>query len=269
MDDDQHRDGPVAVVVGGGSGIGAAVAARQRDGGHTVVVWDVAGPRDVDCDITDADGVDTALAATEDRHGVPAVLTVSAGIGHAGLLTDVEPAEWDRVMGVNAKGVWLVMRAVARRWRATGTAGSVVVTSSISSRVADRNMGLYCASKAALDMVVRVAAAEWGPDGIRVNAVAPGVTRTPMLGPAPTDSGWLAGVRDRTPLDRLGRAEDVAEAAVALHGLAWVTGQVLDCDGGLGLASPIDSYGAMLAARAARGTSTGGGSGRVQHNGGT
>ena len=147
--------------------------------------------------------------------------------------------------------------------------GKIINFASQAGRRGEPLVSVYCASKAALDMVVRVAAAEWGPDGVRVNAVAPGVTRTPMLGPAPTDSGWLAGVRDRTPLDRLGRAEDVAEAAVALHALAWVTGQVLDCDGGLGLASPIDSYGAMLAARTARGTSTGGGSGRVQHNGGT
>jgi NAD(P)-dependent dehydrogenase (short-subunit alcohol dehydrogenase family) len=92
---------------------------------------------------------------------------------------------------------------------------------------------------------VRVAAFEWGAAGLRVNAVGPGVTRTPMLPPLPTDSGWLAEVASRTPLGRLGEAEEVAEAIVVLHELGWVTGQVLDADGGLSLHSPIDSYGSF------------------------
>ena len=103
-------------------------------------------------------------------------------------------------------------------------------------------MGLYCASKAALDMVVRVAAREWAP-AIRVNAVAPGVTDTPMLGPAPREGAWLTGVAGRTALGRLGRPEDIAEAIVAVHGMGWVTGQIIECDGGLSLHSPIDPTG--------------------------
>ena len=90
-------------------------------------------------------------------------------------------------------------------------------------------MGIYCASKAALSMLVQVAAAEWGALGIRVNAVAPGVTRTPMLGrgPAATVEGspWLAGVAERTALGRLGEASDIAEQIIALHSMDWVTGQ--------------------------------------------
>jgi NAD(P)-dependent dehydrogenase (short-subunit alcohol dehydrogenase family) len=92
-------------------------------------------------------------------------------------------------------------------------------------------------------MLVRVAAVEWAPAGVRVNAVAPGVTRTPMLGPVPTDRGWLAEVAARTPLGRLGEPDDVAAAVLAVHDLAWVTGQVLDCDGGLAQRSPIDPPG--------------------------
>jgi NAD(P)-dependent dehydrogenase (short-subunit alcohol dehydrogenase family) len=103
-------------------------------------------------------------------------------------------------------------------------------------------MGLYCASKAALDMVVRVAATEWAP-GVRVNGVAPGVTDTPMLGRAPRDGAWLAGVAGRTALGRLGAADDVAEAVGAVHAMSWVTGQVIECDGGLGLESPIAPMG--------------------------
>jgi NAD(P)-dependent dehydrogenase (short-subunit alcohol dehydrogenase family) len=92
-------------------------------------------------------------------------------------------------------------------------------------------------------MVARVAACEWGAHGIRVNAVGPGVTRTPMLGGAPTDSGWLGAVAERTPLGRLGTPGDIAEVVLALHRLGWVTGQVVECDGGLAQHSPIDAYG--------------------------
>ena len=87
-----------------------------------------------------------------------------------------------------------------------------------------------------------MAAVEWGEFGIRVNAVAPGVTRTPMLGPSATvdDSPWLAGVARRTALGRLGEAGDIAQSIIALHTMEWVTGQVLECDGGLSLHSPIN-----------------------------
>jgi 3-oxoacyl-[acyl-carrier protein] reductase len=121
-------------------------------------------------------------------------------------------------------------------------------------------MGVYCASKAALSMLVRVAADEWGPDGLRVNAVAPGVTRTPMLGPAPSvsveASPWLAAVAGRTALGRLGEPEDVAQVILAVHGMGWVTGQVVECDGGLSLRSPIDPYGEAVSASRARPQST-------------
>ena len=225
-----------AVVVGGGSGIGAALVARYRAAGEKVVVWDVAGDRDVTCDVLDPASIDAALDAT----GVPDELTVTAGVGHAGSLLDARPEDWDRVVGVNARGVWLAMRTVARAMVDAGTGGSIVATSSVSGRLADRGMGLYCASKAALDMIVRVAAVEWAGHGIRVNAVAPGVTATPMLPVVPATRPWLDGVAARTPLGRLGTAEDVAEAVAALHGASWVTGHVLTADGGLSLRSPID-----------------------------
>lgn len=231
-----------AVVVGGVSGIGAAVAAKQRAAGRVVVVWDRAPGGDIACDIADPAQVDRAAAATLQRIGTPAQLTVTAGVGHGGLLADVGPEDWDRVMGINAKGVWLAMRSLAGPMREAG-GGSVIAVSSVSSRLVDRAMGLYCASKAALDMVVQVAAAEWAPT-VRVNAVAPGVTDTAMLGPAPRDGTWLAGVAARTALGRLGSPEEVADAVLALHELHWVTGQVLQCDGGLALHSPIDAFGA-------------------------
>jgi NAD(P)-dependent dehydrogenase (short-subunit alcohol dehydrogenase family) len=229
-------EGP-AVVVGGASGIGAALAARLRADRTEVLVWDRSEPADIICDIGDPAQVDVAVAETVDRVGVPVEVTVAAGVGHAGGLADATPDEWDRVMNVNARGVWLAMRGLGRPMVVAGR-GSIVAISSVSAGLADATMGLYCASKAALDMVVKVAAVEWVP--VRVNAVAPGVTDTPMLGPLPRTGGWLSDVADRTALGRLGRADDVAEAVLAVHSMAWVTGQVVVCDGGLALHSPID-----------------------------
>jgi NAD(P)-dependent dehydrogenase (short-subunit alcohol dehydrogenase family) len=233
--------GSTAVVVGGGSGIGAAVAAAQRARGDEVLVWDRGDGADVHCDITDPAQVEAATAATVERIGAPELVTITAGIGHGGFLLDAPADDWDRVVGVNAKGVWLAMRALARPMLDRG-GGSIVATSSVSARLADRTMGLYCASKAALDMVIAVAALEWAPT-LRVSGVAPGVTDTPMLPPVPRDRGWLARVADRTALGRLGRPDDIAETILALHGMRWVTGQIVPCDGGLSRHSPIDPLG--------------------------
>ncbi len=232
-----------SVVVGGASGIGAAVVKALVARDLPVLVWDVNGRYDVECDISDPASIDRAVGEMVRETGLPPYLTITAGVGQAGMLLDEAADTWDRVMSVNARGPWLVMRAFARAMIQASEPGSIVTTSSVSAHLVDRSMGLYCASKAALSMIVKVAASEWGPNGIRVNGVAPGVTQTPMLGRAPLDSGWLAGVARRTPLARLGQADDIAEAVLALHRMRWVTGQVLDCDGGLSLHSPIDAFG--------------------------
>jgi NAD(P)-dependent dehydrogenase (short-subunit alcohol dehydrogenase family) len=244
---------PLALVIGGGSGIGAALADAYRSQGTRTATWDIAGSHDVTCDVTEPDAIDDAVGVTRMRWGVPTSITVTAGVGHSGLLTEADPDIFDRLMRVNARGPWLCMRAWVGALREERVSGSFVAVSSVSARVADRGMGIYCATKAALSMLVQVAAVEWGGLGIRVNAVAPGVTRTPMLGHgrAATVEGspWLAAVAGRTVLGRLGEAADVAQTIIALHDMDWVTGQVLECDGGLALHSPIDPYGAPSPAR--------------------
>ena len=229
-------------MTGGASGIGAEVARRLRAAGRTVVTWDVQDTADITCDVTDPTAVDAASTRTISEHGVPTHWTLSAGVGCGGMLLDLEADAWDRVMDVNAKGLWLTMRAAARAMSQAGTGGSIVAVTSVSARLADRTMGFYCASKAAADVLVRVAAQEWAPLGVRVNAVAPGVTRTPLLGD-PASTPWVAGPVSRTPLGREGTPEDIAEAVLAVHELGWVTGEVLTADGGLSLHSPIDPLG--------------------------
>src|SRR5271156_4153112 len=234
----------IAVVTGGASGIGREVATRLREAGHDVVVWALPGG-DIACDVSDPDAVLAAMEQTVREHGVPTRMVTCAGIGASGLLLKQQPAQWERVLAVNLTGTWLTIRAGARAMIDAGIGGSIVAVSSISGTLVDRDMGAYCVSKAGIDMLVRVAAAEWGAHGIRVNAVGPGVTRTPMLARPEQLPGWVDGLSERTALGRLGEADDIAEAIVAVLELSWVTGQTVFADGGLALHSPIDSYGQL------------------------
>lgn len=200
---------------------------------------------EIHCDIGDPESVTAALATTQEAHGVPDRLVACAGVGASGQLVDHDVADWKRVIDTNLTGTWLTIRAVAAAMIRAGSGGSIVAVSSISGTVADRDMGAYCVSKAGVDMLVRVAAAEWGCHGIRVNAVGPGVTRTPMLAKPEQLPGWVEGLTERTALGRLGEADDVAAVIVDVLEMQWVTGQTIFADGGLALHSPIDAYGQL------------------------
>lgn len=231
-------------MTGGASGIGAEVAGRLRAAGHGVVVWDLSNA-DIACDVSDPDAVSAAMDHTVRERGAPTRVVTCAGVGASGMLLDQSPAEWNRVLAVNLTGTWLTIRAAARAMVDAGVGGSIVAVSSISGTLADRDMGAYCVSKAGVDMLVKVAAAEWGAHGIRVNAVGPGVTRTPMLAKPEQLPGWVEALSERTALGGLGAATDVAAAIVGVLELPWVTGQVVHADGGLALHSPIDAYGQL------------------------
>jgi NAD(P)-dependent dehydrogenase (short-subunit alcohol dehydrogenase family) len=233
-----------ALVTGGASGIGREVAGRLRDAGHDVVVWDLSGG-DIGCDVSDPDAVSAAMEQTLSDHGVPTRIVTCAGVGASGMLLQQSLEEWERVLAVNLTGTWLTIRAGAQAMIDAGVGGSIVAVSSISGTVADRDMGAYCVSKAGVDMLVKVAAVEWGSCGIRVNAVGPGVTRTPMLANPEALPGWVEGMSERTALGGLGEASDVAGAIVGVLELPWVTGQIVHADGGLALHSPIDAYGQL------------------------
>jgi NAD(P)-dependent dehydrogenase (short-subunit alcohol dehydrogenase family) len=233
-----------ALVTGGASGIGREVAGQLRDAGHDVVVWDLSDA-DMACDVSDPDAVSAAMERTVRERGVPTRIVTCAGIGASGLLLEQQPAQWERVLAVNLTGTWLTIRAAAQAMIDARVSGSIVAVSSISGTVADRDMGAYCVSKAGVDMLVKVAAVEWGSHGIRVNGVGPGVTRTPMLADVERLPGWVDGLSERTALGRLGEAADVAGVIVGVLELPWVTGQIVHADGGLALHSPIDAYGQL------------------------
>jgi NAD(P)-dependent dehydrogenase (short-subunit alcohol dehydrogenase family) len=238
-------NGAVALVTGGASGIGRATVARLRDAGARVAVLDVQEPPDavdlaLHCDVTDEPAVAGALADVVAQLGPPDVAVLAAGVGGAAPLLDMTSEEWDRVHRVNVRGVFLTLRESARAMTAHHRAGAIVAVVSISGIVSDRLMSHYAASKAAVHHLVRVAAAELGVHGIRVNAVAPGTTDTPMFGATERLPGYRERVAARAALRRIGTADDIAQAIVALATLDWVTGQILAADGGVMLRSPID-----------------------------
>lgn len=238
--------GAAAVVTGGASGIGAAVVRGLADAGARVAVLDLAdaagGPAEltVHCDIAREEAVERAMGEVHERLGGLDVAVLNAGVGGFGGLLDMDVADWDRVLGVNLRGTFLCLRAAGRAMVASGRGGAVVAVSSISGFLADRMMSHYSVSKAGVAELVRVAARELGPFGIRVNAVAPGTTDTPMFAATRRLPGYQARVAERAPLGGIGTPDGVAAAVLAMLRLDWVTGQVLAADGGVSLWSPID-----------------------------
>ena len=238
-------NGRRALVTGGSSGIGAAVVRLLRLAGCRVAVLDIqAAEGDADvalaCDVAEEDQVVDAVDRARRELGGLDVAVLAAGVGGMSAVADMSSSEWDRVQRVNLRGAFLCLREVARSMRHADQGGAIVAITSVSGFLADRLMAHYSVSKAGVAELVRVAARELGPVRIRVNAVAPGTTDTPMFDAARRLPGYEEQVAGRTPLGGLGSPHDVAEVVVALATLDWVTGQIVAADGGLSLWSPID-----------------------------
>lgn len=231
--------GARCLVTGGASGIGAATVSALRTQGALVSVVDRDPSADVRCDIADEAQVVAGVASVVEALGGLDVAVLCAGVGGMSPILDMTMAEWDRVMNVNLRGTFVCLRESAR---AMGDGGVIVAVSSVSGFLADRLTSHYNASKAGVDMLVRIAARELGPR-IRVNAVAPGTTRTPMFAATDRLAGYQEKVAVRSALGRVGTPDEVAAAIVAVAELDWVTGQTLVADGGVSLFSPIDIQG--------------------------
>jgi NAD(P)-dependent dehydrogenase (short-subunit alcohol dehydrogenase family) len=234
-----------ALVTGGSSGIGRAIVRCLRAAGDRVAVLDLApdaGDGDVvhACDVADETSVVESVAAAVASLGTLDLVFLNAGVGGLSPVLEMSTAEWDRVHAVNLRGAFVCLRECARAMSATGATGSIVLTGSVSGFLADRGMAHYNSAKAGVVQLARVAAAELGPRGIRVNVIAPGTTDTPLFGRTDAVPGYRDAVAGRTPLGGVGDPDVVASAAVALARMPWVTGQVLAADGGVSLRSPID-----------------------------
>jgi 3-oxoacyl-[acyl-carrier protein] reductase len=233
------------LVTGSASGIGAAVVELLHAAGARVAGLDLnesSAPVEmsVTCDIAEELDVCSAVREVHETLGGIDVAVLNAGVGGFGALVDMPATEWDRVMAVNLRGTFLCLREVSKTMVEAGRGGAICAVTSISGFLADRMMGHYSVSKAGVAEMVRVAARELGPFGIRVNAVAPGTTDTAMFASARRLEGYEARVAERSALGGIGTPRGVAEAVVSLLELDWVTGQILAADGGVSLWSPID-----------------------------
>ncbi|HEY5170826.1 MAG TPA: SDR family oxidoreductase [Acidimicrobiia bacterium] len=236
--------GARAIVTGGASGIGAASVAQLRAAGARVVSLDLADAPEADgsvrVDVGDEEAVVSGVREAVNQLDGLDVAVLSAGVGGSAALVDMTTVEWDRVMNVNLRGAFVSLRETARAISETGGGGAIVAITSISGFLSERRMAHYAVSKAGLGQLVRSAARELGAHGIRVNAVAPGTTDTPMFAATDRLAGYREQVAKRAALGRLGTASEVAQVVVALCRLDWVTGQIVAADGGVSLHSPID-----------------------------
>jgi NAD(P)-dependent dehydrogenase (short-subunit alcohol dehydrogenase family) len=246
-------DGETAIVTGGASGIGRAIARRLGEAGATVLVADVREePKDrgeqiptheaieaaggraryAETDVTDPEEVAALVEAAREVGGVD-VMVNNAGVFLDSPLLDTPPETLDRLFAVNVRGVFYGCQAAAADMLDRGEPGVLLNTASISSNVAQFGQVGYDATKGAIRMITRGAALELAEHGIRVNAVAPGQIATEI------SEGWTEEAKDGeflkpVPLGRAGTPEDIAGPALFLvsEDAAYVTGVLLDVDGG-------------------------------------
>ncbi len=229
----------IALVTGGSGGIGTAVCRSLASAGYTVGVGYFRAKEKAEAlaaeiggfpayaDVSKPEEVEAMFAAA----GEVDLLVNNAGIAHYGLITDLSYADWRELMAVNLDGAFLCCRAavpgMVRRKR-----GSIVIVSSMWGQVGASCEAAYSASKSGLCGLTKALAKERAPCGIRVNCVAPGVVRTPMLKDFSEED--LENLRLETPLERLGEPEDVAELVcyLASDRAKFMTGQVIGLNGG-------------------------------------
>jgi NAD(P)-dependent dehydrogenase (short-subunit alcohol dehydrogenase family) len=243
---DQQPAARVAVVTGGASGIGRATCGALVEEGFTLAVLDLdvdaakvaAGPDGLGLrvDVTSPEDVDAAFAAVVANFGRIDVLVNNAGItgsAAAGICHETPVEEWDRVQAVNVRGLFLCARAALPTMLAQGS-GHVITLASVAGQVAFPGRSAYVASKGAALMFAKSLAVDYAADGIRSNAVCPGMVYTPMTAWRLDQPDLRDLVEAKIPLGRVARPEEIAEAIAILASgrLGYLTGAALNIDGG-------------------------------------
>jgi len=222
----------VALVTGGASGIGAAVAERLRGGGAEVVTFDASASADIQGDVSRSEDLDAAAKRVGEQHGRLDILVNSAGIPGESLRTvDVTDEEWERVLAVNATGSFYACRAVLPGMIARGY-GRIVLVASIAGKDGNPMAGAYSASKAAVIAMTKAIGKDVAGTGVLVNCIAPAVIETPILeGLSQQHIDYMV---ERIPLGRVGTAAEVAAlvAWLASEDCSFSTGATYDISGG-------------------------------------
>jgi NAD(P)-dependent dehydrogenase (short-subunit alcohol dehydrogenase family) len=238
--------GKTAAVIGAGSGIGEAVAVGAARQGAAVVCLDSneAAARRVaqqigdrasaaTVDIRQGDAVRAALDAAARLHGRLDIVVCTPSINVRKPILQYSEDEFDRVVAVNLKGSFNVLQAAGRIMTAQRS-GSIIIFSSIRSQVVEAGQSVYAMTKAGIVQLVRVGAAEFGPHGVRVNAVGPGVVETPLTTPIKANEAWYDAYANKTVFKRWATAEEMVGPTLFLasDAASYVTGIVLFADGG-------------------------------------
>ena len=237
--------GKTAAIIGGASGIGKAVAIGTAAQGASVVVLDAnePGAREVAAgipgaggavvDIGDTASVGAAMEAIVRERGRVDIVVCTPSINVRKRILDYSDEEFNRVVAVNLKGTFNVLKATGRLMAAQ-RGGSIVFFSSIRSLVVEPGQSVYAMTKAGIAQLVRAGAAEFGPYNVRVNAVAPGVVETPLTAPIKANADWYAAYANKSALKRWARADEMVGPTLFLasDAASFVTGTVLFADGG-------------------------------------
>ncbi|MQF69431.1 glucose 1-dehydrogenase [SAR202 cluster bacterium AD-804-J14_MRT_500m] len=239
----------VALITGGARGMGAVEAELFSKEGAVVIIGDVLSEGKetaakinqengrahyLHLDVTSADSWEQAINEIVSLFGRLDILVNNAGILRRALIEDATEEMWDKVLDINAKGVWLGTKAVMPEMRKSG-GGSIVNISSMASHAARSGSSIYGASKGAVRIFTKSTAIEGARDGIRANSVHPGIIDTLMIADMLSDENYRQKQLDRIPLARLGTSQDVANAVLYLASdeSSYVTGAELAIDGGL------------------------------------
>jgi NAD(P)-dependent dehydrogenase (short-subunit alcohol dehydrogenase family) len=239
-------DGRIALITGAGSGIGEAISQAMAEAGARIVTVDInigaatrvakaIGETAVPyaCDVSDRDACDQLAAAVRRDVGAIGALVNNAGIIRRGKVTDANTRrDWDATLAVNLDGPYNMVTAFLEQLRQTR--GAVVNIGSIQSFVALPNSAAYTTSKGGIRSLTQALAIELSPMGIRVNAVGPGFTATPLNADARQNPEYMANFTGRIPLGRIGTPQDIAGPAVFLASdmAGYITGVTLPVDGG-------------------------------------